>query len=73
MPTRIEEAHQRLSRRVLGLPGVSGTAIGIASGKPCLKVYLARRTEEALKAIPRTVEGFPVVIEKTGPFRPRTP
>jgi hypothetical protein len=64
---KLERAHQRLTDRVMGRPGVSGTAIGEQDGKPCLKVYLS--DAGAKKAIPRSQDGFPVVVEVSGPFK----
>lgn len=63
----IKTAHQELTARVMGKPGVSGTAIGMNGGKPCLMVYLSDRA--AAKSVPRSVKGFPVVTEVTGSFR----
>ena len=37
---------------------------------PCLKIMLARKTAESRRAIPRSVESYPVVIEITGEIRP---
>jgi hypothetical protein len=64
---KLEKAHQKLTDRVMGQPGVSGTAIGELNGTPCLKVYLS--DAGAKKAIPRNQDGFPVVVEVSGPFK----
>jgi hypothetical protein len=53
----------------MGKPGVSGTAIGERHGKPCLKIYVS--DAEAGRSMPRTHEGYPVVVETTGPFAGR--
>jgi len=62
----LKAAHDELTAKVMGRPGVSGTAIGERGGKPCLKVYVRDRT--AARAVPSKVGGYPVVIETTGPF-----
>ena len=67
MARDLEAARQELTRRVMGQPGVSGTAVGEKNGKPCLKVYVSDR--EARRSIPKDVGGYPVVVETTGPFR----
>ena len=67
MDPKLEAAHRELTGRVMGRPGVTGTAIGERQGKPCLKVYVT--DSKAGKSLPRTVGGFRVIIEKTGPFR----
>jgi hypothetical protein len=67
MDPKLEAAQRELTDRVMGRPGVTGTAIGERCGKPCLKVYVT--DDVAGKNLPRTVGGFRVVIEETGPFR----
>ena len=67
MDRKLDRAHQRLTDRVMGRPGVSGTAIGERGGKPCLKVYVS--DAGAKKTIPRSQDGFPVVVEVSGRFK----
>jgi hypothetical protein len=69
VPGTIEHALRELTRKVMGRPGVSGTAIGEKHGKPCLKVYVSGA--DVGRALPSTVEGYPVVAETTGPFAGR--
>ena len=66
MPDDLKAAHRELTEKVMGRKGVSGTAIGRAGGKPCLKVYVS--DESAGRGVPKKVGGFPVVVEKTGSF-----
>jgi ribosomal protein S28E/S33 len=68
MSDRLKAAQKHLAARVMGRPGVTGTAIGEKNGKACLKVYLSER--DAGRSIPRSVWGVPVVVEVTGPIRP---
>lgn len=63
----VKAAHKELTARVMGRKGVSGTAIGMLGGKPCLKVYLS--DAGARKSMPASVGGFPVVVEESGVFR----
>ena len=53
----------------MSIPGVVGTAIGEFKGKSCIRVFVAKKTEELNKKIPSRVEGFPVMIEETGEIR----
>ena len=69
MATTIQDAHKRLSRKVMGRPGVVGTAIGMASGKPCLTVYVAHDAGGHRARIPRSCEGYRVVVEESGTIR----
>lgn len=59
-------------KALLAIPGVVGVYVGLLEdGKtPCLKVMLARSSAETERAIPKTIEGYPVVREVTGEIRP---
>jgi len=55
---------------LMALHGVVGTAEGaLASGDPCIQVLLAEKSAETERRIPRVLEGWPVVIQVTGPIR----
>jgi hypothetical protein len=70
---RLKEVLGDLTDRLLSIPGVVGVAQGLCDGRPCIKVYVAKRTAASLKAIPASVEGYPVAVEETGEFRPQAP
>jgi hypothetical protein len=57
---------------LLAVPGVVGVCVAqLADGQtPCLKVLLARRDPAQARAIPRTIEGYRVITELTGPIKP---
>ena len=59
-------------RDLLGIPGVVGVYVGVLQdGKtPCLKVMLAQKSAETERAIPKSIEGFTVVLEVTGEIKP---
>jgi hypothetical protein len=59
-------------KELLALHGVVGVYVGLLDdGKtPCLKVILAQKSAEMERAIPKTLEGYPVVTEVTGEIRP---
>ena len=63
----IKGAHSELTAKVMGTPGVSGTAIGLHKGEPCLVVYLTEKG--AGESVPSSVRGFPVRTEVSGKFR----
>jgi hypothetical protein len=58
-------------KELLAIPDVVGVYIGtMEDGRtPCLKVMLARKNPESERKIPRTIEGYPVLIEVTGRVR----
>jgi hypothetical protein len=60
----IEAAQRKLAGKVMGKPGVVGTAIGERRGKPCVQVYVSDAA--AARTIPSSVDGFPVVVTNSG-------
>jgi hypothetical protein len=71
MPTAktIEEVLKENSKELLSVPGVVGTAQGLCDNRPCIKVYVTRKTPALKKKIPDILKGYPVMIEETGEFR----
>jgi hypothetical protein len=59
--------------RILAAEGVVGVYEGAdASGVGCVKILVARRTAEIEAALPREIEGYPVVLVESGPLGPRS-
>src|SRR5437867_10152078 len=61
------------SDSLMALPGVVGTAIGLCDGARCIRVFLAGPNEATRQRIPARLEGYPVMVEGTGPIRAREP
>ena len=59
-------------KELLAIPDVVGVYVGVLEDghTPCLKVMLARKTPESVRAVPRSIEGYPVVLAITGEIRP---
>ena len=68
----IDDVLRAHDKELLAIPGVVGVYVGeMPDGKtPCLKVMLARKSDEVQRAIPKMLEGYPVVTEVTGEMRP---
>ena len=62
----MKSALAKLTKKVIDMPGVSGTAIGLAGGQPCLKVFVSGKNGPS--GIPSVVDGHRVVVETTGTF-----
>ena len=69
MKDRFEDACAKVTRRVIGIEGVAGTAIGLKGGKACVKVYLERDDARLRAKVPRSVDGVRVEVEVTGKVR----
>jgi len=69
MSDALERAQARVTRQVIDLEGVTGTALGLCDGKPCIKIYLESDSSALRRRLPRSEAGFPVVTEVTGKIR----
>ncbi len=65
----ITQALKQATPRLMKIEGVVGTAQAHCEGKPCIKIYVAKKTPELLARIPATIAGHPVAIEETGEFK----
>jgi len=65
----IGEALKEHTHRLMSLPGVVGTAQGLCKGKPCIKVFVIKKTSELEQKISEILDSYPVSIEETGKIR----
>jgi hypothetical protein len=65
----IAEVLRDVTDRVMSIPGVMGTAEGRCGGRPCIKIFVAKTTDEMRREIPSVVGGYLIAIEETGEFR----
>lgn len=65
----IQTVLERHADRLVALPGVAGTGIGECDGRPCIKVFVVKKTRQLVQRIPATLDGFRVVVEETGEIR----
>lgn len=59
-------------KELLAIPGVVGVYAGLLPDDktPCLKVMVIKETEDLKRRIPKSIEGYPVLIEESGVIRP---
>lgn len=71
-PRDINDVLRAHDTELLAITGVVGVYVGLLDdGKTsCLKVMVAAKSAEIERAIPKTIEGYPVVIEVTGKIEP---
>jgi hypothetical protein len=70
MPDKtIKRVLQKHTKRLMLLPGVVGVAQGEFENKPCIKVYVTRKSQEVLGQVPSNLEGYRVIIEESGKFQ----
>lgn len=63
---KIEEVLKKYTDNLMSISGVVGTGQGLCDGKPCIKVFVIKKTPELEKKIPRDLEGYKIKIEETG-------
>ena len=60
------------SAELMATPGVVIVFVGaLDDGSPCLTVGVVEESAAIRSAIPRRLEGYPVVVQVTGPLGPR--
>jgi len=70
MPAKtIEQVLNERTNEWMAIPGVVGVAIGESKGKPCIRIFTSAKPQQLRAKIPPTIEGYPVIIEQTGPIR----
>lgn len=62
----IDQVLKEHTKALMFIPGVIGTGQGLCEGNPCIKVFVIKRTPDLDQNIPKTLDGYPVVIEETG-------
>ena len=62
----IEAVFNEHSGELMAIPGVVGTAIGLCSDDPCIKVFVQKSDPESEKKISARLDGYPVAIEVIG-------
>jgi hypothetical protein len=68
----IEDVIALHTNHLLGIQGVVVVFAGENTARePVITVGVAEKTPEVVRAIPQTLEGYPVVIQETGPVAPR--
>ena len=65
----IKEVLKEYTDELMSIPGVVGIAQGICVGKPCIKVFVIKKTPELEQKIPNVLDRHPVIVEETGKFR----
>ena len=66
----IADVLARHTPALMAVPGVVGTAQGLQDEKPCIIVFVSENTDEVVREIPSTLEGWPVRVDEVGEIRP---
>ena len=65
----IETVLKEQTDNLMSLPGVVGTAQSLCAGKPCIKVFVVKKTAALERQIPSSIEGYLVEIQETGEIK----
>ena len=67
MPQKtLQQVLREHTNELMSIEGVVGTGHGMCNGKPCIKVFVIRKTPKLDQIIPTDLENYQVVIEETG-------
>lgn len=60
------------SDRIMAISGVAGLYVGVLDDEvtPCIKIMVVEKTAALEKALPKSLDGYPVVIVETGEIKP---
>ena len=73
MPVRpIKEVLAEHTEELMSIQGVVGTAEGLCDDKPCIKIFVIKKTPELDEKIPDVLEGCTVELVETGEIRALT-
>ena len=73
MPTRpIEAVLSEHTDELMSIQGVVGTAQGLCDDKPCIKVFVVKKTPELDQKIPDVLEGYTVEVVEIGEIKALT-
>jgi hypothetical protein len=68
-PHTIEDTLERHSAALISVPGVVAVAQGLCDGEPCIRVFVSKRSDEIDRSVPKSIEGYKVVVEESGEVR----
>jgi len=60
----------RHATELMGIPGVVGVYEGETDGRPVLRVMVLSRADSTMKRLPKSLEGYDVEVEVSGPIKP---
>ncbi|MBE0594409.1 MAG: hypothetical protein IH616_18625 [Gemmatimonadales bacterium] len=69
----IEEVLAAHTEALMAMPAVVGTALGRCDDALCIRVFVTDSSEAVRRAIPDSLDGYPVRVEVTEPYRIRRP
>ena len=71
--TPIADVIARHSAELMAIPGVVGLYQGeTRRHTPCVRIMVARRTQELVARLPKSLDGHVVEVEETGEIKPLT-
>jgi len=67
---KIEDVIKEHTDKLMVLPYVIGIGKGESNGNPCIIIFVQDKEVTSLEVIPDTIEGYPIIINKSGDFIP---
>jgi hypothetical protein len=67
----ITEVLKERTEALMSVRGVVGAGEGLCDGRPCIKVYVVKKTAEVEQEIRRMLDPYPFAIQESGRFQSR--
>lgn len=71
MSEKALQIHQQFSSHWMSLSGVEAVGVGQFEGLACIRIFASVISPELKQAIPDSIEGVPIRLERTEPFSQR--
>jgi hypothetical protein len=68
---QVEAVKDRAAAGLMRMPGIVGVGVTAENDRAAVLVLVGRLTPEVAAAVPRQIEGHPVVIQEVGEIRTR--
>lgn len=62
----IEEVKARHELEIMKMEGVEGVGLSEDEGKPCITIYISKKTDKLEKLQSQELEGYPVKLQYIG-------
>jgi hypothetical protein len=67
----IKDTIKKHAGELMNIQGVVGVAEGRSQGRPCILVFVQKKTKELRSKVPKSLEGFPIRMEQSGDIEAR--
>ena len=67
----IKDTIKKHAGELMNIQGIVGVAEGRLQGRPCILVFVQKKTKELRSKVPKSLEGFSIRIKQSGDIEAR--